>query len=132
MFQLTRNNVIAKLTEAMQLNGPDYKYKRGEGEYSPCQYAPDEKNPHGCLIGAMITGNGVPLREKWDKGDAVPADAVLRELVRDGLINVPSGDLPVVIRVLLAAQDAQDIGHTWGDAVEDAQLKLRILTEEGA
>lgn len=77
---------------------------------------PDDAPPVcGCLIGAALVRHGVPMAELVNRyGDVI---FVLDELNRAGVLRVEPG----VKGLFVTAQEHQDRGRPWGEAVELAK-----------
>lgn len=103
---------------------PDFVYSRGEEENTVASYAPDKRNPQGCIMGAA-------LRVAWDGSVPVIAD-IMR--AREGEpITYILADLGLVgmaernddgAQWFLRVQQSQDDGHTWADAIEWADSEV--------
>ena len=105
---LTPEKALELLRKARDLKGADYVYPpAAAGEQ--CLY----RNPDGspsCIVGHVLLWAGVgDPTEGWDAKDVAGANG-----------------LPTVVGdILAAAQGSQDIAHTWGEAVTQAEAVAR-------
>lgn len=110
------------LEAAVTLTGEDHCYERFTT--TPyCRYTAGD-NP-SCLVGVALAIHGVPLDtlRDWD------ANANLSE---DGIMGiVQTGHAPFIddhaADVFQVAQNAQDDGDTWGDALNAARHTLQQI-----
>jgi len=114
IVHLTVPGVIEAMTAAVEARGRDYVYQR-LGEMLACRYVLDGRA--SCLVGDTLARCGVPLAElaKWEY---THVGRLLYMLRRSGAITYETR----VMDVLRAAQQRQDDGSTWGDALDAAVL----------
>ena len=100
---------IQAMKDAVERRGRDYVYPRGEEGYyrlsnpNACLYTNTKTNEPACIIGLAMSLAGFP---KPPEGDA--ADMTL-----EGLVS------PRVAFAAWSAQNLQDNGHTWGEALDE-------------
>lgn len=130
MKELTYEQAVQYLNEAVQLKGEDYIYQHhsrldDEGnEIGPsCLYAHNGKPD--CIVGHVLAKAGVPIElMEWsqatDESGGIQnpysydqAQSVLYRLHRDGLLYTGKATR----KLLALAQSRQDQGSTWGQAV---------------
>lgn len=99
--------VIKKLVEEF---GEDYVYPRAG---AVCVYQLDGEP--SCIVGHVLDRLGVPYEEWWDDDQA---DAE-RLPFKDELVS----------SALAHAQRQQDIGYSWGEALEAYQRRLEFAHE---
>ncbi len=113
---------------------PHYRYvprrmKAGSamrGFSMDCHYLPDEHNPKGCLVGAALVELGTPPEA------LVPYDEdPLSDLVVAGIIDIELDDA-LYREWVLAAQEAQDWGYEWSDAIAKADAEIPMKWGEEA
>lgn len=120
---IDRHQAIELLERAVEENGPDYVYDSGPG----CDYVRTDwdanDNPiyaPSCIVGHAFYYLGVPIEQI----------VVLDHQAHGGIAHV-AHNLPELLGVELTreaedvfatAQDKQDNGIPWGEAVESAKL----------
>lgn len=132
MFQLTKANVIDKLAETVAAaiaRGID-GYDRS-GDHFGCTYRPSEKNPLGCLIGALFTQNGATIPPEFDYKANAGIEYILSELISLGVVKVDEADRDAVGFILGAAQRIQDVRGTWVGALDHARSVAGLLEKNG-
>jgi hypothetical protein len=100
---------------------PTFIYSK-ETPNSLCHYYPDERNPHGCIIGAAARNLLPDNNLDGDIYEERTAAAVLTDLLN--LPTNPSGDTHRALRWLKHAQDSQDTGSSWSEAVSYADGRV--------
>lgn len=119
------DETLSLLRAAVELKGEDYVYTNPNGEMATidggitdCFYV-DESGDDAvpsCIVGHVFHAMGIPVLDMLKiEGSSVNSD-VTEDLLRDNSIQVT----PRATRLLYSAQDLQDSGHTWGEAVDDA------------
>lgn len=121
METLTPRRALELLIDVVEAYGEDTVYERVPHHTgSRCVYV-NEGKP-SCLVGHVLVRAGcqVDVLQRFD--DGVPAGVIHWHIPQ------VSGD---AARVLDAAQTSQDIGYTWGEALEAAKARYRaIILEE--
>lgn len=119
MITLDLDQVI-ELTESLVKLDPDFVYKDPDGKSgasASCMYvhASQKGIVPGCLVGAVLHKAGIPLDvlSRYDDNNH-PAELLLDSLSNFGLLEGDSN----VSDFLQNAQYAQDLGHTWGEALQ--------------
>lgn len=125
METLTVDRTLQLLREAVAEKGPDFVYKDLSGtpadSFAECRYVHGDEP--GCLVGNVLFRHGIPLVRMQDfEGEG--AGRVVRELVDTYESPAPS--------VLVAAQETQDSGGTWGEALDNAERAARQYAEQVA
>lgn len=114
---LTRDDALAALRAAVEAKGEDYTYVNRHGEpASPdvsCYYThptADGGWEPGCIVGHVLVGWGVSLDDlRAHEGDG--AGGVCTHL-----------GIPIAVaQTLSLAQQEQDAGGTWGEALRQAE-----------
>lgn len=120
MIDITLDSVRTGLLALVEQEGEDFIYKRNNGN---CTYT--REGDGDCLVGRFLIAEGVPV-ERLETADQHPtglrAPALLRQLVNEGVITVTEP----AIGVLDIAQDFQDSGEPWGDAVNYALTAVKV------
>lgn len=117
MIHLTVPGVLGHMREAVAAQGADHVYQPPDPDDDwtrLCRYV-----WHGCpscLIGVVLHLAGVPLVE-MERWDPCPVESLLARLARDGVVSYDVH----VREVLVVAQEAQDVGCTWGMALADTE-----------
>lgn len=136
---ITLAQVRTELAAAVATQGRNFRYINGGGG---CWYVKQtdehvvttlgrDGNPLGCTISACLIGvwrdmfhPEIPLVERSDvtqlHGHGIFADEVSK----------PFGKYPPALTYLHVAQNAQDAGHTWGEALDRAESYARSITGE--
>lgn len=119
---ISYDTVLQALTDAMEVQGPDFQYSGGTGM---CYYVPqavgteDPRSRTGCLIGETMKLLGYPPAPNWEKANV------------EGLFQrkfIPIEDFePRVVPLLADVQRRQDAGETWGQAIRNADVDIRLL-----
>ncbi|MFF5471025.1 hypothetical protein [Streptomyces achromogenes] len=123
MIELTLDRVKELLNEAVAEKGADYVYttpdgKQGTPEYQPtCLYVHGDKP--GCIVGHALHRAGVSLSLLLEE-EQDDASSVLRSLAQLGVLSYTDG----VSQLLYEAQQRQDHGTSWGEAVQQALAEL--------
>lgn len=120
---ITLDNVLDLLEKAVQTRGPDYRY-RGQYEDVTCKYEKD--GAPSCLVGVALHIAGVSVDE------LTAMDKSLEPGMGPHWLEENTDNLPISISesatmVLSQAQATQDIGYTWGEALERAKQEHRRL-----
>jgi hypothetical protein len=107
---LGAGEIITLLEQAVAERGPDYRYdfRRATRAY----YFDDEGTPR-CIVGLVATYLGL------GKGDLIEG----RGAAQQNAINAT----PWAKHLLEVAQGKQDVGRTWGVAVEDTKHYQRLF-----
>lgn len=135
MLNITDDNVLELLEDAVNSEGRDFKYNP-EG-YGGCFYTPrpnaqygadDPRTTHGCLIGTMMVRNGMgpeadPEVYEFMSRAQMDANDLLQYLHNEGRVNYTYN----ASLVLRAAQIEQDNGSSWGEAYDKAKDYLERL-----
>ena len=132
---VTRDRVVEVLREAVADRGEDYRYQHPEAADSSndaCLYVwnlPDGRQP-GCIVGYVLHRLGVTLKQlsQFDSTlfggtgfETAVARFAVRALARDGAITFPTDEEhDRVASLLMAVQEYQDAGYTWGESVTHA------------
>lgn len=101
-----RDYVTRLMEEAVASKGEDYVYEQPGGE---CVYLDRECGQPSCLIGHVLVAAGVVIPPTLE---GMSVHIVVRDLIPEWSV----GQLP---RALGAAQELQDSGATWGDALAE-------------
>ncbi|MDX2590973.1 hypothetical protein PV343_01365 [Streptomyces sp. WI03-4A] len=121
------SEVIETLREVVA-EQPDYTYEApahmaGEGAPLSCFYVHvggnDEPDTPGCLVGHVLNRLGVPL-DRLAMYEGTGSGGMLASVLE---ITGPLDEIYRVDEALALAQDAQDNGSTWADALEAATRK---------
>jgi hypothetical protein len=97
---------VRKLAKA----NPDFVYTTA-GDTDSCLYAPDERNPKGCIIGAALAAIGLPTGFKHE---GLPAESVINDLLAPDVFSYEQ------TRWFSDVQVAQDEQKPWAAAVAEA------------
>lgn len=109
--RLNKSNVTKALRDAVKARGADYVYHDHFG--NACFYVVDQKP--ACLVGEVLaTGFGIPI-DVLDELETT-ADDVLDILQSRGVLTYTSDAADMLMR----AQEYQDLGEPWGEAVDIA------------
>lgn len=103
------DEVLALLEEVVAEYGEDYVYP-GHNTTGGCVYTKD--GAPSCLVGHALTRLGVPVDFLSEHNDFAVSN--IQRLTMD----------EEVLDMLQTAQETQDIGCTWGHALEDARLVI--------
>ena len=128
MIQLTLPNILAFADEAVAEKGSDYVYVNHNGEVAGKDSWVDCSNWHfddelqkrvpGCIVGNILNRAGVSL-------DDMPQDDgshdLLSRLLNCDVIEIDDEREREVRTFLGRAQELQDNGTPWGEAVEKAK-----------
>lgn len=123
MTTVTVDQVLRGLAAAVSTKGPGHRYAatKDESPNTTCYYSkPQGDTPgdwtDGCIVGQALIAIGV----------VTPKD--LEDMDGDGWVPNENSTLPnkvevdpVAGHVLWEAQQLQDAGHTWWDAMREAQ-----------
>jgi hypothetical protein len=110
---LTVRGVLEHMAAAVNEVGADHKYEEPEDVGHPVYVYGDCAS---CLCGVVLHRCGVPLERMW-VWNSDDIDELLDHLVAEGVVTLEEGVRPV----LLTAQERQDYGYTWGQALAAAQ-----------
>jgi hypothetical protein len=115
----TEADALAALAELVE-GREDYVYPAGE--FGGCMNVDPENGCGRCLIGTLLLAHGVPaelftLSLHPAEGHGGTANFSGINELTDRLIDLPEE----VVSVLSAAQDAQDQGLPWGEALAAAR-----------
>lgn len=120
---ITKSKALELLEAAVAERGADYVYERdGTRQSGPgCTYV--RGGQPSCLIGLAMAKAGVPIEQlaEWDTRDNSAACFVL---VDDELATKTAVD------VMATAQSLQDIGETWGEALQAAREHAASATDD--
>lgn len=123
----TDEEALDALRQPVQQRGRDYlaagASTSGYAGPSSCKYWDTEKNEPSCLVGNALTILGVD-RETLIREDETGENFLVSELSR--MFS------EAIRRTYDRAQDCQDNGATWGDALDLALLDYRLITDENA
>lgn len=111
MFSLEETK--AQLEQVVTLKGADYVYPIGALGFSTetideCVYRNTVTREPACIVGHVIALVGLPLNDLREGEGARTQDLIQKNYTGDA------------IELLSFAQGAQDIGRTWGEALETA------------
>lgn len=119
MIEITTESVVKGLDALVAQEGEDFIYRKNAGA---CTYI---KNDAGdCIVGRYLVAQGVPverLKEADGTLSGVRAPALLRALKEEGVLDYEER----AVAILDVAQDLQDTGETWGEAVSYAKNSTR-------
>lgn len=133
---ITRDDALSLLRNAVEDRGADYVYPGTAetlGADVTCRYFADEgvgaddfgqtaenPNPPACIVGHALSQLGVTYADvmatRVVHGETNTASARLLLRALPGLDVTPEAE-----QLFVSAQDSQDGGYTWGDAVKYAQ-----------
>jgi len=125
-IEIDSEKALALLKRAVEERGADYVDPNAGGEI-PCTYAyPDDSGVihPSCIVGHALYYAGVrdeTLRDVADVGDASELRGWFTEQYREGIIDEEVEITPSAATLFLVAQRKQDLGRTWGEALNDAQ-----------
>lgn len=114
---------IALLERAVQEMGADHVYQRVHGEFdrigeaTMCAYQHDGRP--SCIVGHALSYAGVTIEQLREMDEAADEVTSVEALYGDDLLPVEMTDDAVT--VFEAAQQAQDNGAPWGEALEAAR-----------
>lgn len=133
---LTKARVLADLRRARDAKGKDYVDPKALTG-GDCQYATSRGAPM-CIVGHVLDYEGVNLKPIWNSGSVDelwldPAVTVIADGVLEFVAQKPRDILRLrsdrsvgitrqALKALEAAQNSQDTGETWGDAVAMAYI----------
>jgi hypothetical protein len=112
---LTYKDVKRALEEAVAEKGADFRYNEEDelNGFGPCLYVPDPdaeiedpRSTTGCLLGVATAKLGV----EWTDGDVASISQYTGER-----FHIEEGR---VMLAMASAQQAQDTGGTWGEALD--------------
>lgn len=112
---------LALLKKQVKKNGEDFIYSKvndGYGNPGCVYFDPRTKSP-SCIVGHVLADLGVTFDE-LDSYD-LNSDTDVASLVVEEFLAIS----PATMKVLAAAQVAQDTGRTWGDALKEAEKVAR-------
>lgn len=115
MIHISRQNALALLRQAVELKGEDYIDPSAYSTANSCQYVTPDGFP-SCIVGhaLMIAGIGPHAFTDMNQEDI---SQVAQELEFRGLADFDED----AVRTLFVAQDVQDSGDIWGEALRQAQ-----------
>ena len=117
MIEITTQSVIEGLTAIVDEFGEDYVYPEKEAVIPRCLYVHDGEPD--CIVGKFLHSVGIPL-ERLKKADEVdggtPAWKLLGQLEDERVLTAEDRGLNILQR----AQDHQDSGIAWGEALRRA------------
>ena len=147
MSKMTMDQAIAALEEVVAEFGEDYKYKHPEGSMDTCYYSDEAGNP-GCIVGQVLAKHFPEELETIHRYEWEGAEVITTE---DGSYAyvVPKTDGEALdstewagrvftkeaVYVLFGAQQVQDGGSRWGEALDEAKtraINLKVLTTGSA
>lgn len=117
---------VLETLKAVASEHPDYVYaapaEMTAGRVLTCFYVHEtdgDQDAPGCLIGRVLHELGVPLASlsSYEGTGAYSVAALVLD------ITGQPDEIAGTIRALATAQDAQDNGATWGDALAEATRK---------
>lgn len=131
MEQITARRALELLIDVVDAAGDDFVYHKqdmsdihGVQDHLPskgCRYAVNDQP--SCLVGHVLYRSGVAV-DALNRLDKVGVSAhALRDFGLE--VDQDAGD------VLVAAQEAQDRGHTWGDALDAARSRYEKIMIKG-
>lgn len=119
--------VLEALEEAVAEKGEDYKYEFPEDADGECVYSTHDGAP-SCIVGYVVKRLDPELFERlhtaeWEEVDEGERDT---PYVFGWWMYTEGQDLDErpAHKALIAAQNKQDGGHTWGEALERAKEVL--------
>ena len=130
-IQITDQQFIDALEAAVAERGRDFVYPRGDRRWSKlpdsdeetlvnsCLYVKPDGSGAACLIGLALHKAGVPL-DYLAQHEGDPAGRVMVNLGVSWPVRSAAGE----------AQSSQDLGATWGDALDEFYRQLRALGVE--
>lgn len=118
---LTYDRALSLLNAAIAEKGEDYKYPKNPSVFGGCVYFdPDTRQP-SCIIGHVLAYLGLTAEDMEIDSPLPDIDSrnalAFASLVEEGDIQV---DSPRTEALLQVAQEQQDQGSSWGDAVAAA------------
>lgn len=123
MTKFTKAQIIEAAEHAVEKMGPDYVYPRSgvnNPEYADCVYAEPDGSP-SCIVGHVVAelAPEVFARIAELRGDEriFPADRLWEHDFETRSKNS--------VYALCRAQDAQDHGQTWGEALRRLKERLK-------
>lgn len=124
MIEITLDDALRLLTEAVEEKGEDYVYSNNSGERADTEYSIDCQYVHvqkgefvpGCGVGNALHRAGVSLDWLSDH-ESYGARNVLGMLRDDGILTANR----TVEEFLSAFQSRQDRGDTWGESLRMAR-----------
>lgn len=129
MIEINQTNILDALEEAVAEKGPEYVYANewgqsslneiGESSGISCNYVHGEGENliPGCIAGNVLNRLGISLGT-LTLFERSPVEDVLIGLADEGYINRVEFSVAEIIQ---AAQTAQDLGFSWGDALKAAK-----------
>lgn len=112
--RVDKREALQLLRKARDEKGKDYIDPNSEDDWGMCEYTTPDALA-GCIVGHVFTYAGVPLGGlRYVQGDAA---AVVRQACVSSYVNFTPG----AIKALAKAQQMQDTGSPWGEAVWHAQ-----------
>lgn len=117
-IKLTRDTAIELLERAVQDRGADFVYRKHDEYNTACKY--EKNDAPSCLVGVVLAMAGATI---WELKRMDQADEPGMDLHWQGLLPVEATNQ--AIDILSAAQLAQDVGHTWGEALLRARAQAR-------
>jgi len=100
----TQHALLIRIVRALAAAFPEHVYTRSFGV--GCKYAPDARNPMGCIFGAALRTLGI------EPGELQTIDNALMARETD------DSALDSLILWMTDVQSAQDNGTSWGTAVK--------------
>lgn len=125
---LGSKDVLAALERLVQRHGPDTRYVERDPIYADTQVCRnvDEEGRPLCIVGTLLVEefgiSGSTFFERSVEGSGV--DGLLDDLPEFTEL-LDDNEWSEVRNVLLVAQNAQDRGRSWGDALSSARLEVR-------
>lgn len=125
-IRVTLTDIRQQLQEAIELRGQDYIYPaRIQDGGRNCRYWHPEDDGPGCIVGLVFYRLGA-TREQLLGCENQGAVAVIERLVKDDWVFE---DRESTDALLGHIQEAQDNGATWGYAIRNGELILRMKGE---
>lgn len=133
---LTKANVLEQLRAAVILKGKNYRYTEDEAnliqgsETCVTDYAYERDGQPSCIVGHVLIGLGVDpavFREDYINraGYEVATLNATKFTHCHRALPIKAEDFSV-LKALVTAQDKQDQGQTWGEALVAAKYALGV------
>ena len=116
---ITKTKAVELIERAVAEKGADYVDPHAGGR---CSYANDRVEPTaaGCIVGHALFYEGATVAELHEL-DGLPVSSVMMLIDSEARDALPVAVDEEAARVFMAAQRAQDVGETWGSALERAR-----------
>lgn len=124
MSKLTFEDIEKTVRELAEEN-PDLVYDNGG--YQICQYNPDKRQA-GCLFGQAFIRLGEPVPSRFDAKELTSA---VESAITDVMSDLGIEATPRQRSWAYHAQERQDAGIPWGEAVKSADEYVKTYYPEG-